>query len=98
MRCARGRAGLDDVIRSIVSLDPRRVGNRGSHRYSCGTAECTHQQHAWAALVDPPALMAILASAGVRYEQWMKFTPPLYGGLVTLGCVSIAIAIAIGLQ
>lgn len=61
MRCARGRAGLDDVIRSIVSLDPRRVGNRGSHRYSCGTAECTHQQHAWAALVDPPALMAILA-------------------------------------
>ena len=44
------------------------------------------------------ALMAILASAGVRYEQWMKFTLPLYGGLVTLGCVSIAIAIAIGLQ
>jgi uncharacterized ion transporter superfamily protein YfcC len=51
-------------------------------------------------LVTPTngALMAILASAGVRFEQWMKFTLPLYAGLVALGCVSIAIAIAIGLQ
>ena len=32
------------------------------------------------------------------YEQWMKFTVPLYLALVTLGCVSIAVAIAIGLQ
>ncbi len=42
--------------------------------------------------------MAILASAGVRYEQWMKFTAPLYLGLVALGCLSIGIAITIGLQ
>ena len=51
-------------------------------------------------LVTPTngALMAILASAGVRYEQWIKFTGPLYLALVTLGCVSIAVAIAIGLQ
>lgn len=51
-------------------------------------------------LVTPTngALMAILASAGVRYEEWMKFTVPLYAALVALGCVSIAIAIAIGLQ
>ncbi|MDE0899843.1 MAG: hypothetical protein OSA81_12565 [Longimicrobiales bacterium] len=44
------------------------------------------------------ALMAILAAAGVRYEEWMKFTVPLYLGLVALGAVSIATAIAINLQ
>jgi uncharacterized ion transporter superfamily protein YfcC len=51
-------------------------------------------------LVTPTngALMAILASAGVRYEQWIKFTGPLYIALVALGCVSIAVAIRIGLQ
>ncbi len=43
------------------------------------------------------ALMAILASAGVRYEEWMKFTVPLYLALVALGAVSIAIGIAINL-
>jgi len=51
-------------------------------------------------LVTPTngALMAILAAAGVRYEEWMKFTVPLYFGLVGLGAVSIAVAIAINLQ
>ncbi|MDA0328064.1 MAG: YfcC family protein [Gemmatimonadetes bacterium] len=51
-------------------------------------------------LVTPTngALMAILASGGVRYEEWMKFTLPLYAALVVLGGVSIAIAIAINLQ
>ncbi len=44
------------------------------------------------------ALLAILAAAGIRYEHWLKFTLPLYGGLVALGCLSIAVAIAIGLQ
>jgi len=44
------------------------------------------------------ALMAILASAGVRYEHWMRFAGPLYLALVALGGVSIAVAIAIGLQ
>ncbi len=43
------------------------------------------------------ALMAILAAAGVRYEDWIKFTGPLYGALVGLGAVSIAVALAIGL-
>ena len=43
------------------------------------------------------ALMAILASAGVPYEDWIKFTVPLYGGLIALGAISIAIALAIGL-
>ena len=51
-------------------------------------------------LVTPTngALMAILAAAGVRYEHWMRFTFPLYLALVALGGVSIAVAIAIGLQ
>lgn len=44
------------------------------------------------------ALMAILAAAGVRYEEWMRFTLPLYGMLVVLGGVSIALGIAVGLQ
>jgi len=51
-------------------------------------------------LVTPTngALMAILAAAGVRYEHWIRFTLPLYLGLVALGCVSIAVAPAAGLQ
>ena len=44
------------------------------------------------------ALLAILAAAGVRYDEWLKFAVPLYLGLVTLGGVAIAAAIAIGLQ
>jgi len=43
------------------------------------------------------ALLAILAAAGVRYEDWIKFAVPLYLALVALGAVSIAVAIAIGL-
>ncbi len=44
------------------------------------------------------ALLAILAAAGVRYEEWVKFAGPLYLGLVALGAVAVAIGIAIGLQ
>ncbi len=44
------------------------------------------------------ALLAMLAAAGVRYEDWIKFTLPLYLALIALGTVSIAIAIAIGLR
>ena len=43
-----------------VELDPQRVGNRGSHRYSFGNFESVEHQDAWAALVDPPVLMAVL--------------------------------------
>jgi len=43
------------------------------------------------------ALMAILGVAGVRYEEWIKFTLPLYLGLIVLGAVSIGVGIAIGL-
>ena len=44
------------------------------------------------------ALMAILAAAGVRYEDWIKFTVPLYLGLIALGGIAIAVGISINLQ
>ena len=44
------------------------------------------------------ALMAILAAAGVRYEHWLKFALPLYGLLLGLGAVAIALGIAAGLR
>ena len=44
------------------------------------------------------ALMAILTAAGVRYEHWLKFALPLYGTLLGLGAVAIALAIAVGLR
>lgn len=49
-------------------------------------------------LVTPTngALMAILATAGVRYDEWLRFAGPLYAGLVVLGAVSIAIGLAVG--
>jgi uncharacterized ion transporter superfamily protein YfcC len=44
------------------------------------------------------ALMAILATAGVRYEQWVKFAFPLFVVVAALGMVGIVVAIGIGLQ
>jgi uncharacterized ion transporter superfamily protein YfcC len=43
------------------------------------------------------ALMAVLATAKVRYEDWIRWVLPYYGALVLLGIVSIGVAIAIGL-
>jgi uncharacterized ion transporter superfamily protein YfcC len=43
------------------------------------------------------ALMAILASSGVRFEEWIRFVMPRYLVLLGLGMVSILVAIAIGL-
>jgi uncharacterized ion transporter superfamily protein YfcC len=44
------------------------------------------------------ALMAILALAGVRYEQWLRFSAPLCAALFVLGVAAIGIAVAVGLQ
>src|SRR5262249_16850849 len=44
------------------------------------------------------ALMAVIAAAGVRYEQWMNFVFVQWILLVGLGAVSILIALAIGLN
>ena len=43
------------------------------------------------------ALMATLALAGVRYEQWLRFTAPLCVALFAFSLLAIAIAVAIGL-
>jgi len=44
------------------------------------------------------ALMAILATAGVRYEEWIRFAAPVYLRLAALGMVAIAAAIGVGLS
>jgi uncharacterized ion transporter superfamily protein YfcC len=44
------------------------------------------------------ALMAMLAAAGVRYEDWIRFVIPLWALLMLLGAVAITAAVAIGLR
>ncbi len=50
-------------------------------------------------LVTPTngALMAILAAAQVRYEDWLKFALPLSLGLLALGALALGVGIAVGL-
>jgi uncharacterized ion transporter superfamily protein YfcC len=43
------------------------------------------------------ALMAILATAKVRYEDWIRWVFPFYGALLLLGVAAIGVGIAIGL-
>lgn len=49
-------------------------------------------------LVTPTngALLAILAAGGVRFEDWFKFTFPLFLALLGLGGAALAIGIALG--
>jgi uncharacterized ion transporter superfamily protein YfcC len=44
------------------------------------------------------ALMAILAAAGVRYEDWLRFLVPLYVLLFALGAAAVGVGIAVGLS
>ena len=44
------------------------------------------------------ALMAILAAAQVRYEEWLRFALPLLLALLALGAGAIGLGVAIGLQ
>ena len=44
------------------------------------------------------ALMAILAAAQVRYEDWLRFALPLLLALMVLGAAAIALGVALGLQ
>lgn len=43
------------------------------------------------------ALMAVLATATVRYDEWIRFAAPLWIALLGLGAVAIALGIAVGL-
>lgn len=61
----RMRAASDRVVREILALDKQRVGNRGSHRYSFGSASKTgHQMHhpEWAMLIDLPIVTEVVTS------------------------------------
>ncbi|MFL5495869.1 MAG: YfcC family protein [Gemmatimonadales bacterium] len=44
------------------------------------------------------ALMAMLAAAGVRFEDWLRFVLPLFALLLALGALGIGVAIATGLR
>jgi uncharacterized ion transporter superfamily protein YfcC len=60
--------------------------------YQCGAGLCE--------LITPTngGLMAVLAVAGVRYDEWMKFAMPmwllmlLFGAAVTLGAMASGLA------
>jgi len=41
--------------------------------------------------------MAVLAAAGVRYEDWLRFVLPLWGVLIVVGGAAVLVALAIGL-
>ena len=59
------RAGCDAAIGEMLALDPARVGNRGSHRYSFGGASLTGQlvhRPEWAMLLDLPTVTPILTA------------------------------------
>jgi uncharacterized ion transporter superfamily protein YfcC len=49
-------------------------------------------------LVTPTngALMAMLAAAGVRYEDWLKFVLPLLGLLLGLATIALVLAVNLG--
>jgi uncharacterized ion transporter superfamily protein YfcC len=44
------------------------------------------------------ALMAMLAAAGVRYEEWLKFVVPMYAMLLVLAALALAVAVGVRLQ
>ncbi len=53
------------VIRNVLAKDKNRQGNRGSHRYSFGSASLTGQllhEPAWAMLVDLPTVTPIITA------------------------------------
>jgi uncharacterized ion transporter superfamily protein YfcC len=43
------------------------------------------------------ALMAVIAAAGVKYDEWLSFATPVYFGLLGLGGLAIVVAILIGI-
>ena len=59
------RAGCDRVIHEILRMDRNRRGNRGSHRYSFGSASKTGEllhYDEWAMLVDLPTVTPIVTA------------------------------------
>jgi uncharacterized ion transporter superfamily protein YfcC len=44
------------------------------------------------------ALMAILAAAGVRYEDWLRFAGPMLAALGSLGAAAIGLGLVLGFR
>jgi hypothetical protein len=61
---ARMQSASDKVIREMMALDPHRVGNRGSHRYSFGgashTGHCMHVPEWAECLIDNEVCRCIM--------------------------------------
>ena len=51
-------------------------------------------------LVTPTngALMAVLAAAGVRYDEWLRFVVPLFLGALAVGAGAIVVGVALGVR
>ena len=43
------------------------------------------------------ALMAMLAAAGVPFEEWLRFAIPIFGILFALAGVGVAVGVAVGI-
>ena len=43
-------------------------------------------------------LMAVLAAAGVGYDEWLRFAAPWWAMLTALGALAVIVALAIGVQ
>lgn len=59
------RAGVEEVVDDIISLDPDRSGNRGSHRYSFGGSSTTRSmlhRPEWQMLLDLPTVTPIVSA------------------------------------
>ena len=81
------RRGCDKVVRGMMAADGARSGNRGSHRYSFGSAPGFFEaQEEWSVLIDPPVLMECL-NAIFQSPKWTYAHGAASGGdFVLPGC------------
>ena len=87
-RLAIIRRGVDQVVRHMLSYDEARWGNRGSHRYSLGSAPAHFgYQQEWSVLVDPPALKPVL-TAIFGTPDYVNRTAASGGDFVLPGCLN----------
>ena len=87
-RLAIIRRGVDQVVRHMLSFDEARWGNRGSHRYSLGSAPAHFGfQQEWSVLVDPPALRPVLAAI-FGTDDYVNGTAASGGDFVLPGCLN----------
>ncbi len=69
------KAGCDQVVSEIQAVDPDGYGNRGSHRYSFGSASTTRSQihrPEWQMLLDLPPITPIVTAIFGRDDYVMR--------------------------